>query len=311
MKSNSYACVALVVPVMSLWVSVALGAAQDTQADDYVFDPPIGVCTGIENAALVRQHGYAYLEAAVGRLLVPGEPEAGFAPRYEAFQASVLPVSCYNNFLPGSLKSTGPKADHAAVLEYAETAFKRARRCRSRIIVFGSSGSRGIPAGFSRAKATEQFVALLREMGPIAAKFGITVVIEPLNRKECNFVNTVAEATRIAQAVNHPNIRVLADFYHMLLEKEGPGAIVKAGPLLAHCHIAEAKDRRAPGTYGEDFTGYFRALKEIRYRGGISIECRWQDLDGDLPVARAYLRAQVQAARTPASEPSGTRLSPK
>lgn len=269
-------------------------------ADSYVFNPPLGVCTSVSNATKLQQAGFTYIESGVRRLLVPQDPESTFKEKWQGAQQSPLPVYSYNGFIPGSLRSTGPDADHPAVLAYAEVAFQRARRCGSKVIVFGSSGSRRIPEGFSPTKANEQFVSLLKQMGPIAAKYGITVVIEPLNKGECNFINTVKEGTAIVRAVNHPHVKVLADFYHMLKEDEGPESIRDAGPLLAHCHIAEEEGRRSPGSQGENFVPYLLALKDIRYQGRISVECRWskdEDYQHELIRACGYLRGQIVACQ--------------
>ena len=130
-------------------------------------------------------------------------------------------------------------------------------------------------------------------MGPVAQKHNVVVVIEPLNKKESNIVNTVSEGAEIARAVNHPNIKLLADFYHMALENEGPQALIDAGALIKHCHIAEKERRTTPGVHSDDFTGYFKALKEINYTGAISVECRWSDFEKQIPESIAYLKEQI------------------
>ncbi len=257
------------------------------------FQLPIGVCTSVQNAAVLKDAGCAYIEEGVRRLLIPDQPAGEFAPRRAEALACGLPVRACNGFLPGSLKSTGPEADHDGVLAFAATAFERAAEVGVRTIVFGSSGSRSIPEGFDRDAAKEQFLALLDRMGLLAARSGITVAIEPLQSSECNFINTVGEGVAIVRAVNHPHIRLLADIFHMLREEEGPGAIVEAGDLLVHLHIAEKARRTPPGTDGDSFVPYFRALSEIGYDGRLSIECGWDDLAAQLPRAVATLHEQM------------------
>ncbi len=256
------------------------------------FHLSIGVCTSINNAALALKAGCVYLEEGVGRLLIPDRSEEEFKQKKEAAAACGLPVKACNSFLPGSLKSTGSEADHEGVLRFAETAFRRAAEVGVETIVFGSSGSRRIPEGFDREHAREQFIHLLGRMGPLAESNNVTVAIEPLQRSECNFINTVTEGAGIVRAVNHPHIRLLADIYHMMREDEGPEAIRAAGDLLVHLHIAEKAERTPPGTAGDDFTPYFRALKEIGYDGLLSIECRWDDMAGQLPRAVRTLNEQ-------------------
>jgi sugar phosphate isomerase/epimerase len=255
---------------------------------------PIGVCTSVENASLIKRAGGDYIEEGVRRFLVPERSREEFDRRLETARSSGIRIRACNSFLPGSLKSTGPEADLDGILLYSETAFHRASEAGVKYIVFGSSGSRRIPDGFDRGHAREQFLHLLDLMGPLAADYGVTVAIEPLQKSECNFINTVTEGAAIVRAVNHPGIRLLADIFHMMREDEGPDAILGASDLIVHLHIAEKAERTPPGTAGDDFTPYFRALKEIGYNGLLSIECRWDDMSTQLPRAIRTVRNQLE-----------------
>ena len=93
-------------------------------------------------------------------------------------------------------KLVGPDPKHDAVIEYATKAFERAKKASIGIIVLGSGGSRKVPDGFDRAKAEEQFVAILKRLGAAADPFGITVAMESLNRSETNFGNTLRDRLR-------------------------------------------------------------------------------------------------------------------
>lgn len=253
----------------------------------------IGVCTSIKNVDKAKDAGAQFIEENVGRFLIPGKSDAEFATNLAAAKAAPLPIRSCNGFLPGSIKVTGPEADHDAALKWAETAFRRAQQAGIPIIVFGSGGARQIPEGFSREEAMQQFVSLLKKMGPIAGKYDVTVVLEPLRSGECNFLNTVGEGIEIVKKVNHPNIQCLADIYHMLHENESPEAIIKGAKYLKHCHVAEKMNRAAPGTNGEDLTPYYDALNKIGYQGGLSIECKWEDFDKQLAPALANVRANA------------------
>jgi sugar phosphate isomerase/epimerase len=187
----------------------------------------------------------------------------------------------------------GPGAKHEEILIYAETAFTRAARAEVETIVWGSGESRQIPDGFSRAKAEEQFCALAKKTAALAGRYKIIIALETLNSGETNFINTLQEGTAMVEAVGHPNFKLLADIYHLLREGEGPDAIEKYGKYIHHCHIAEKEQRTPPGTAGDDFKPFFRALKKINYRGRISIECGWKNMQGQLPAAVACLKKQI------------------
>ncbi|UCD74479.1 MAG: sugar phosphate isomerase/epimerase [Phycisphaerales bacterium] len=261
------------------------------------YEVDIGVCTSVANAALLREAGAAYIEEGVRGLLIPDRPDEEFAEKLKAAEQCGLPVRAANGFLPGSLKCVGPEANHEAVLAFAETAFRRAALVGIRHIVFGSSGARSIPDGFDRRQAELQFVALLGKMAMLARPHNVVIVIEPLNRRETNFINSVEEGAMLARAVQHPNVMLLADIYHMLCENEPAENIRAAGDLIRHLHIAEKEGRRAPGVGGEDFTPYFQALHDIGYKGGISIECRWSEMAEELPKAVKTMREQMGKVR--------------
>ena len=69
---------------------------------------------GFDYVELPMAQMMAYDEASFEQLFVLPLREAG------------LPCHCCNNFFPGSIRLTGPEADHAAAVAYAERAMARA-----------------------------------------------------------------------------------------------------------------------------------------------------------------------------------------
>lgn len=235
-----------------------------------------------------------YLEANVQTLFMPEADDAEFAPVAARLAPLAGRIPAANCFLPGNLKVTGPDVDHARLSAYAGTAFRRAASLGTRFIVFGSGGARQIPDGWPRAEGFEQFIRALEICAPLAQKHGVTLVVEPLNRAECNLVNTVVEGALAVARVNHPNIRLLVDFFHMLRNDESPEDLVKVGPFIAHAHIAEKANRTAPGVAGDDFHPFLTALNRAGYTGALSIECKFGENPLDEAVRSfAYLREQL------------------
>jgi sugar phosphate isomerase/epimerase len=253
----------------------------------------IGISTGISNNGILASAGYSFVEENVRGFLVPADPDSVFEQKLALLKESKLPVEACNSFLPGNLKCVGPSPAHEEILKFGETAFRRAGMAGVKTIVFGSGGSRAIPEGFSREEAKQQFISICKQLAPFAQKYGVVISLEPLNTQECNFINSVAEGGDIVQAVNHENFRLLADIYHMLKENESPSNITKYGHLLYHTHIAEKNGRTAPGVNGEDFTPYFKALKEIKYEGRMSIECSWKNIGEQAAPALSFIRNQL------------------
>jgi len=252
----------------------------------------LGICSSPAEAAVLPDGAVDFIEANVQNFLVPLQEDAAFAPHAEAAASSKFPVYSANCFLPGSLKSTGPEVDFGALEAYAATAFARAERVGMKVVVFGSGGSRQVPEGFAPERAWEQFAEVLRRIGPLAAGHGVTVVVEPLGRGECNFLNTVVEGARMIREVWHPAIRLLADFYHMMRNEEDPASLGGVVELLAHTHAAEKEKRTAPGIAGDDFRPFLAPLRAGGYAGALALECSFPNGHAaDVPRALATLRA--------------------
>jgi len=141
---------------------------------------------------------------------------------------------------------------------------------------------------------------LLGELGEYAARHGTCLILEPLNRKECYFLRTLADAASMCKDVEHPGVRMMGDFWHMTWEETSDrGAILSGGPYLKHIHIASRRRRKTPGEDGEadNYVDGFKGLKEIGYRGYVSFEC---GCAGDpmerIPAAVELLRRQWEQA---------------
>lgn len=248
----------------------------------------LGCCTSIENAQIVHDAGFDYIECGLVSLAAE-EEEAAFAPIRAAYESAPVPTPVFNLFLPGDLKVTGPAVDWARAQRYVARALPRARSLGAQVLVLGSGRSRTIPDGFARSDAWAQLVRFLHMVADVAEQEGITIAIEPLNRRESNVINSVAEGVELAQQVNRPAIRVLADFYHMDEEREPLSHLVQYSDWLAHVHVADS-DRRAPGTGAYPYAEFVENLRAAEYKGMISVECRWEDLAKEAEPAVRFLR---------------------
>ena len=280
--------------LMALAASVVVSGCKKPVT--FSLDERIGVC-GLNRAQEAVACGLNYLEANVASFLVPEADDSTFAAQRAMADSLGLPIETANGFFPRDIIVVGPNADLERAVRYSETAIRRASEAGLEILVLGSSRSRSIPEGFSREEAEEQFLSLLKGMAPTAEKYGVIVAIEPLQESETNFINTVAEGAEMARRSGSPNIAVIADFYHMAREGEPVTDIIGAADKLVHCHIAEVGNRTPPGVDGDDFTPYFKALKQIGYTGRISMECRWDDVAAQMPVAVQVMKEQIQAVK--------------
>lgn len=248
----------------------------------------IGCCAPIENAPQVGAAGFDYIECPLVSLLAD-EAEAAFRPVLETYNGSAVPVGAFNIFLPRDLKVVGSEVDWERLRRYTARALERARRVGADTVVFGSGAARAIPEGFPPAEAKSQIVRFLHEVADDADKVGVVVVIEPLNRKESNVINSVAEAVELAQQVGRASIRVLADFYHMDEEREPLNHLTQYKDWIAHVHVADT-GRGAPGTGHYPYQEFAQRLQQTGYNGLVSVECRWNDFSREAPASVRFLR---------------------
>lgn len=250
-----------------------------------------GVCTGIENAEIARSAGFTFVEPTV-RSLHGGKD---FSVIQTLHAAAGLPTPTFNVFVPGELKITGPEVDLAKLQVYVAESLGRVKAVGGELVVFGSGGARNIPDGFSRDAAWQQLIDFLRMTADECDKSGVAIAIEPLNRKESNVLNSVAEGVALAKAVDRPSIRVLADLYHMEEDAEPTDTVVANAAWLTHVHVA-GSGRLSPGTGSYPYAEFFGYLKSTGYAGRIAVECKWQDFEEEADPAVAFLHQIWDAA---------------
>jgi len=111
-----------------------------------------------------------------------------------------------------------------------------------------------------------------KKAADVAAAGKVALAVEFLNRFECYFINTMADAAAYVKRVNHPNVGVLYDTFHANIEEQDPvGAIKKHIGVINHVHISE-NDRGTPGKGHIDWVGTFKALRSGGYDKWLVIE---------------------------------------
>lgn len=118
----------------------------------------------------------------------------------------------------------------------------------------------------------EGAINVLRQVSEYAASKRVTITLEPINRYETNFINTLDDALAFIGDVERPSVKVLLDTFHMNMEEasmEEP--FERAGDRLSHVHLVDS-NRRAPGMGHIDFKSIIAALRRIGYNGYLSGE---------------------------------------
>lgn len=274
--------------------------------------------TGVEIVEKIAQYGYDYIELPLAEMMQLSD--ADFAALCKRVERSGIRCEACNNFFPGRIRLTGPDVDEQAIRAYYAKALERAATLGVKSIVFGSAGAKRVPEGFDMDRAYQQVVQVTRETGEAAAKYSITIVIEPVRMPDCNIINTFAEGVQLAKTVGLDNVKVLIDFYHMVCEKENPEVLRKYGKeYLRHVHFSYPSIPEIDGVHdpdnirtifeGElhrrgwwrtfpscreewDYTDFIQALKDCGYQGRVSLEAPVTDFDRQAQEALAFMKAE-------------------
>jgi len=258
-----------------------------------------GLCAAYRDVAALDPIPCDYLEVNVQRFLVPEQAPDVFADNWRQARTLPIPIEAANGLLPSDmvLIETAQRAMDAGRLErYMKTTLERAAQVGIRVIVFGSGGARACPAGFDHAEAVRRIGERVATWSAWARDHGVQIALEPLRYEETNMLNTVAEGGALVRSIAASGATLLADLYHMACNGESADDLLPWAALLSHVHVAERRDRAAPGRYGDDFRPYFAALRQAGYDRRISIECRWQDLARQAGSAIATLKEQWSAS---------------
>jgi sugar phosphate isomerase/epimerase len=251
-----------------------------------------GCCVQPDQIALLAQAGYDFCELPA-RAVLPFEDDTAALPALRAIAAAPLRPEAFNVLVPPELPLVGPRADVGALRSYVRRAFQRMAQLGGAVVVLGSGGARRIPPEMPRAQALDQLADALALATDGAARAGLELALEPLNRNECNVFTSLAESRAFIEERGLAGLRLLADLHHIEVEHESLTEVVAAAPWLAHVHVAGG-GRRPPNVQGYDYPGLMAALHTIGYDERISVECTWDDLDAEVSDVLAFMRLQWQ-----------------
>ncbi len=112
----------------------------------------------------------------------------------------------------------------------------------------------------------------MRTVAEDAAKTGVMLGVEYLNRFETYFLTCAADTARFVAEVDHPSCRMMYDTFHANIEEKSiRDAILTAAPYTAHVHISE-HDRSTPGRGHVQWRETFDTFRETGYDGWMVVE---------------------------------------
>ena len=123
-----------------------------------------------------------------------------------------------------------------------------------------------------KKKLLKRSIGVLSELTNFSKDFGVSLLIEPLNRYSTPFCCNTADAIFIMSKLNNDYLSILLDTYHMNIEeKDFSDSINKSKLFLKHIHFAD-NNRRMPGLGHINFNSILKTLKKIQYTNYIGLE---------------------------------------
>ncbi len=257
-----------------------------------------GVCFGTDDPKKVtaaKAAGFDYIECGFASFVNDSDERLGTFRR--ALEENGMLNEAANCFIPGELPLLGDGFDPVALRAYVEKGLARGTPLGLKKIAFGSSYARRIPAGMLYTDAARALTKAIAEvLAPACAQYGVTIVIEPLNKLECRTLNTLREGALLAAAVNRDNVKLLADLYHMEQNGETGEDVRLMKGVLAHGHISQPFSNRGmkrefptdPAAF--DYAGFVQALADAGVET-CSIEAATVDFFADVAAAGKVLKS--------------------
>ncbi|MEX2683880.1 MAG: sugar phosphate isomerase/epimerase family protein [Candidatus Sigynarchaeota archaeon] len=157
-------------------------------------------------------------------------------------------------------------------LDYLKGCITIGEELGAKLVLSVPSGVANVTDGWNDENQ-QKCIQALQEIGDHAKKTGkILFAIEPINRYENAFLQRGEQALVLLKILNHPQVKMMLDFFHCNIEESNNGdAIRAAGKNLIHCHVADS-NRKSTGRGMTDWFEIMRALKDIDFNGSLACE---------------------------------------
>jgi D-psicose/D-tagatose/L-ribulose 3-epimerase len=190
-------------------------------------------------------------------------------------------------------EKTSPISPDAAIRQAAVDRLKWAIDCNAALGSETMLGPFHSPLGVftgdgPTADEKKRAADVLRQAAEYAQHAKLMLAIEYLNRFECYFLTTAADAVALVTSVSHPNFKTMYDTFHANIEEVRPSTAIRTvAPHLAHVHISE-NHRGTPGTGQVNWFESFRSLREVNYDGWLVIEAFGRSLPSLAAATRVW-----------------------
>lgn len=253
---------------------------------------PIGWCIRARTNVFVdaKAAGFEYVELAMQDVLPLSDDD--FGKLAAELQRLNLPARTGYNPIPKELMLVGTNVDEEKLAAHMEHLLSRAAALKLDYIDLNSAASWKVPDGFDHDKAFAQLADFCGRFAAAADKSGITVLIEPMRGTDSNMITNIDEAFKLVQTVNKPNFQMMVDYSFLRIQNDDLKELLKVGSHLRNVHISNPPKRTyAMNDDESDYAEFFSILKQINYRGGLSVHGGpVVSVALDVPLAIAFLR---------------------
>lgn len=140
------------------------------------------------------------------------------------------------------------------------------------VIIGGVRGTTAAAKGADKHEISERVRGCMTELLEYAERRKVILQFEAINRYEIACGKSLEDSADIIRSYHHPNLKLLADTYHMNIEEKSfYDAFWKTADVLGYIHLCD-NNRMAAGLGRLDFTPVFKALKDINYKGYLCAE---------------------------------------
>ena len=169
------------------------------------------------------------------------------------------------------LSITDPdEARRRAAVQRLEAFLELAGRLHATVIIGGMRGN--VATAEELPAALDRLAVSMEYLDHAAAKAGVDIVFEPINRYENNFLCTMGEISHFIRSHSLTNTGILIDTFHMNIEESDMMASIEAcSPEIRYVHFSDS-NRWYPGAGHTDMAGILRKLQECGYQGVLSAE---------------------------------------
>lgn len=218
-----------------------------------------------------RQGEIPYISLWRDKVAETGLPESARLVREAGLEVSSL---CRGGWFPAATKE-----ERRARIEDNRRAIEEAAALKAEVLVLVC----GPAAGRDLQVARSQVQEAIGEILPFAAQLGVRLGIEPLHpvfAAERSVILTLAEANRIVQQFNHPNLGVVVDVYHVWWDPEVYTQIEAAAGTILGFHVSDwlvplpdiLMGRGMMGDGVIELRKLRYAVEKAGYRGPIEVE---------------------------------------